>query len=76
MEREHKHGKMELSTPETGETVWLKEKEYSIMLTEMCTLESFTKIEQMDSEFMFTLMVKSMKDSGRTICKMVQAKKS
>ena len=76
MVREHKLGKMEPSTPETGETEWLKEKEYSIMLMEMFTQESFTKIEQMDSEFMFTLMGKSMKDSGRTICKMVQAKKS
>jgi len=76
MEKVLKLGRMEQSTLVTGEMVWLKEKVSSIMLTEMSTPENFTKIEQMALEFMFIQMAKSMKDSGKTICKMVQEKKS
>jgi len=46
------------------------------MLTVMSILENFSKIEQMDLACMFTRMDKSMKVSGKMICKMVQEKKS
>jgi len=76
MEKVLKPGKTEPNTPATGETAWLKVKEFSITLTEMFTQENFIKIEQMASESMFILTGKNMKVSGKTICKMVEAKKS
>jgi hypothetical protein len=76
MEKVRKFGRMEQSTLVTGELAWLKEKEYSITLTEMSIQENFIKIELMASEFMFILMVKSMKVSGKMICKMDQEKRS
>ena len=76
MEKVLKFGRMEQSTQVTGELAWLKEKEYSITLTEMSIQENSTKIELMASECMFILMVKSMKVSGKMICKMDQEKKS
>ena len=76
MEKVRKFGRMERNTQVTGELVWLKEKEYSITLTEMSIQENSTKIELMASECMSILMVKSMKVSGKMICKMDQEKKS
>ena len=76
MEKVRKFGRMERSTQVTGELAWLKEKEYSITLTEMSIQENSTKIELMASECMSILMVKSMKVSGKMICKMDQEKKS
>lgn len=72
----HKHGRMVLSTMEIGEAEWQKEKVFFIMLMEMYIQESSTKIEPTVLEYMFTLMVKSMRDSGKMICKMVQGKKN
>lgn len=67
---------MVLNTMEIGDLEWLKEKVFFTMLMEMCILESFIKTEQMALESMFTPMAKSMRDSGRMICKMDQGKKN
>jgi hypothetical protein len=76
MERELRFGRMGQNMREIGETVWLKDKEYSIILMEIFIQGNFYKIKQMDLEFIFIKMVKNMKDSGRMISKMVLEKKN
>ena len=49
---------------------------HSIMQMEMYILENSTKIELMDMGYMFIQTAKSMKASGKMICKMAREKKN
>ena len=74
--KELKTGKMEPSMLVIGEIIWLKETEHFTMLMVMYTLENSIKIEPMVMAYMYTPMVKNMKDFGKTIYKMEVVKKN
>jgi len=76
MEKESKHGATEPSITVTGGMEWRRGKALFIMLTVMCIQESFSKIELMGLEFMFTLTDRDMKDSGKMTTRTDPEKKS
>jgi hypothetical protein len=60
---------MEQDMKEIGEMEWLKDKALFIMPMEMFILESFIKIKQMDSVYIFIRMDRSMKAFGKMTSK-------
>mgnify|MGYP000851612744 CR=1 FL=1 len=69
-------GQMGQSMKVIGEMGWLKEEEHSIMLIEICTQESFLKIEQMGMEHTSMKTDKDTKENGKMICNMGKVLKS
>jgi len=74
MVMENKLGQTEQNTKEIGEMEWLRARVHFTTLTVMSIPESSIKIEPTDLVPTFTRMGRSMKGTGRTICKMERVK--
>ena len=76
MEKEYNSGQTVQNMKVIGEMEWLKEEAHSIMQIEICTQESFSKIEQMGMVLTSTKTVKDTKVNGKMTYSTVKVQKS